>query len=358
MLNYNDTTRLSRINLRVAASPFCNFNCIYCDGSKSRAPGKPGAMEDFRRKPLNEGIIKTTTLVKIIKIFRIAGFGGVTLTGGEPFLNSELDIIINEFEKMGMLRIEVTTNGMLLNTYLQKKGHMPNGLTLLKVSLDTFDPVKFRAITHRDALENVLSGIKAVKLKSPKLKIRVNKVLLRSDIKLLVNYIKFCERSNIDEITLLDLLLNNPQEKIFFQKEFISIPEVMEFLSLHIGCNFHLDKRYGYQARLFSGLRIILKDSSSALRFEQCKNCPVYCQEGLYTVRIATDGTITTCPDRTAKLPFIDGVQELKNGTLIKRVSELAELFLTQKKYVSNRNEFFRRNGIHINNIKKFEVGT
>jgi hypothetical protein len=44
---------------------------------------------------------------------------------------------------------------------------------------------------------------------------------------------------------------------------------------------------------------------------------------------VATDGTITTCPDRTGKLSFIDGVEALKNGTLLDEINQLATLFIT-----------------------------
>jgi molybdenum cofactor biosynthesis enzyme MoaA len=345
MLKNDNATYLSKKNIRVAITPFCNFNCVYCDGPTSRTPGKPGAMEDFRRKPLNEGVISTTEMVKIIKAFNTAGFEGVTLTGGEPFVNSEWDVIVNESAKSGMSRVEVTTNGMLLNEYLKRKKHLPIGLTLLKVSLDTSDPKRFKALTRRDEFDNVIRGIKATKLDRPDLKIRANKVLLRSDMGNLINYIEFCERSGLDEITLLDLVLNNPQENTFFQKEFIPMPEVMEFLSKQKGYIFDNDQRYGCQTHLSGGLRIILKDSNLTLRFDRCEKCPIYCQEGLYTIRVATDGTITTCPDRTAKLPFIDGVSELKNGTLGNRAHELAELFLNARQMNTHR-EFFLKNGI------------
>jgi MoaA/NifB/PqqE/SkfB family radical SAM enzyme len=58
---------LDKRNIRVAISPFCNLNCAYCDGPKGRKKGKPGAMEDFRKKPLKYGIIKIDEFLKIIK---------------------------------------------------------------------------------------------------------------------------------------------------------------------------------------------------------------------------------------------------------------------------------------------------
>src|SRR4030042_5596889 len=110
---------LDKRNIRVAISPFCNLDCVYCDGSKARRPNRPGAMEDFRREPLDQGVINTPTFVKIIEALHQAEFSGMALTGGEPFLNPEWNVIVNECQKMGMSRIGVTTNGMLLGAYLE-----------------------------------------------------------------------------------------------------------------------------------------------------------------------------------------------------------------------------------------------
>jgi len=339
---------LKKRNIRVAISPFCNLNCIYCDGQKSRKPGKSGAMEDFRRKPLSQGIISTGIFIEIIKALHLSGFNGMTLTGGEPFLNPDWVMIVSESKKIGMSKIGITTNGILLSTYLQKNKHLPEGLTLLTISLDTFDPNRFKAITGSDKLEEVMEGLKAAKKDNPKLTIRANKVLLRSDMKSLLDYIRFCEKTGVvDEINLLNLILKDQQSKKFFEKEFISASEALDFFSKHTEYKFSIDDKYEFNAKLPSGLRIVLKDTNLTLRSNECINCPIYCQEGLYTVRIATDGTITTCPDYRAELSFINGPLELKNRELLKKVSKLVQVF-TMVKQKNTLREFFRRNNIKL----------
>jgi|YNPMSStandDraft_1061717.scaffolds.fasta_scaffold11803_3 molybdenum cofactor biosynthesis enzyme MoaA len=324
--------RLKRANLRIALSPFCNLNCLYCDGPKSRMANKPGAMEDFRRKPLEAGNISTEILIQIIEVLHKAGFEGVSFTGGEPLLNKDWDTIVTETAQIGMSRVEITTNGMLLDTYLQQKGRMPEGLTLLKVSLDTYDSHRFENLTGGGKLEKIIGGITTLKGIQPELRVRANKVLLRSDLSSLIDYLDFCAQNRIDEVMLLDLVLNNPNdpnERIFFQREFVPVEETMSILSNQFSINSFDHNRYGYEVRLPSGIRVLLKDSNLTLRAEKCFGCPIYCQEGIYTIRVATDGTITTCPDRTGKLSFIDGVEALKNGTLLDEINQLATLFIT-----------------------------
>jgi molybdenum cofactor biosynthesis enzyme MoaA len=337
---------LDRRNIRVAVSPFCNLNCIYCDGQRSRKPDKPGAMEDFRKKPLSQGVISTDEFVKIIGALHLAGFDGMTLTGGEPFLNPEWDVIVEKSKEIGMSRVGVTTNGVLLNSYLKKNVHLPKGLTLLTLSLDTVDPKRFNAITGQDKFNEIIKGIKAAKKDNPKLIIRANKVVLRSDMKFLLDYIKFCEKTGaFNEVNLLNLVLKERQSKNFFEKEFISAADILKFFGENTKYKFSIDEKYEYNAESPNGLKIILKDTNLTLRNKQCANCPIYCQEGFYTVRVATDGNITACPDHRAELPSIDGAEELKNGTLSKSADRLVKIFETVK-LEKTLDYFFARNNI------------
>lgn len=281
-------------------------------------------MEDFRKKPLEYGIIKTNAFLKIIKSLHVAGFSGMTLTGGEPLLNPAWDKIVEKSKKIGMSRIGLTTNGVLLSAYLKKNKHLPRGLTLLTVSLDSLDPKRFQKITGLDKLKDIIKGLKAAKKDNPNLVIRANKVVLRSDLKSLLDYIKLCEKNKlVDEINLLNLILKNDGDKKFFENEFMSAKNVLEFFSNHAKYKFSIDKKYEYSAKLSSGLKIVLKDTNLTLRNNKCINCPIYCQEGFFTVRIATDGNITTCPDYHSQLPSIDGIKEIKKDTLDNKMHNL-----------------------------------
>ena len=338
---------LNKRNIRVAIFPLCNFNCIYCDGEQRYGkPGRPGAMEDFRRKPLGDGNINIDMILEIIKALHLAGFEGMTLTGGEPFLNPEWDVIVERSKGIGMKRVGITTNGLLLNTYIQKNKHLPTGLDLVTISLDTIDPKRFKEITGNDKLGEIIRGLKAAKKANPKLIIRANKIVMRSDTKSFLDYIKFCKKSGfIDEINLLNLILKDKKNVEFFEKEFMSTEEILNFFSKQKRYNFSMDDKYEFIARLPSGLKIILKDTNLTLRNRQCLGCPIYCQEGFYTVRVATDGTINTCMDYRVKLPFIDGPAEFNKGTLLKKVKGLVKDFESVRLQKTLR-KFFEINNI------------
>jgi len=328
MSTKKDVFSLSKRNIRVAISSACNLSCIYCDYADGAKMNTPGSMEDFRSKPLKEGVIDTDTYIEIIRALCLTGFKGMTLTGGEPLLNSQWDHIVSEARKDGMERVGLTTNGMLLDSYIEKEGKLPDGLALLTLSLDTIDPKRFKDVTRKGNLEQVIRGVRRARESNPDLLIRANKVVLRSDMNSLVDYIRFCDESEvINEVNFLNLILKLPENKGFFQREFISAQEIMNFLLEKTNGTFFKDSKHEFILELPSGLKIILKDTNLTMRARQCDDCSIYCQEGFFTVRVATDGTIMLCPDYSAELPFIDGQLALQEGTLIDEVREMVKIF-------------------------------
>lgn len=317
---------------RIALSSVCNFNCIYCDGPRSRRPDRPGSMEDFRHTPLDKGNIDTKTYFQILKSLHSAGFCGVVFTGGEPLLNPDWDKIADEAKRIGFANIHLTTNAMLLRSYLRKKKHFPKSITMLGLSLDTIDPTEFKRITGgMGDLNELMLGLKEVKADRPDITVKVNKVLLRSNIDSITDFVRFCEESgSVDEVNLLNLILKEPNvqaNREFFEKEFVSPDDVKDHLLRELSSEFKFeyDGKYDYSVKLPSGMRITLKDTNITMRTEECETCPIYCQEGFYTVRVATDGTITKCIDYKGVLPYIDAVKEICNGTLDKSLKAMVD---------------------------------
>ena len=313
---------------RIAMTPACNIKCTYCEGTAGFKAGKPGAMEDFRKEGLETGIISTDTLVTIIDTLHQVGFKGVTLTGGEPTLNSNWDFIVEESARLGMEKVEMTTNGTTMKRYMDKKGKLPSGLSLVKVSLDTPDPVLFKQIRGGANLPDIIDGIKEI---NQSVKIRANRVILRSDLDKLDGYFDFIRDLGFKEVLLLDLVFHpnrdSQKDAAFFEKEYIKMDDLMESLGKTHGMVFTGD-RYGHQTQ-YGDLRIILKDSNLTLRNDMCEACPVYCQEGLYTMRIATDGNITLCPDFKGELPSVNAKESIKDGTLKTKLAELVDVLET-----------------------------
>lgn len=315
---------------RIAMTPACNIKCAYCEGAAGFRPGKPGAMEDFRREPLESGIISVDILIAIIGAIHRVGFTGITLTGGEPTLNPNWDFVIEESQRLGMEKAELTTNGTTIKRYMYRSGGLPRGLSLVKISLDTPDPELFREIRGGANLADIIEGIETIK---GKVKTRANRVVLRSDLSKFDNYLNFIKSLGFEELLLLDLVFHpnrdNRKDAEFFAKEYVPAEELMVFLKENYGMEFTSD-RYGHQAQ-YGNLRVILKDSNLTLRNNICDICPIYCQEGLYTMRVATDGNITLCPDFKAELSSINAVGAIKKGNLEYELARLVDILETAR---------------------------
>lgn len=102
-------------NIRIAISPVCNMNCIYCIGDNRNINNRRmAAMEDIRNTPLSNGCISTEQLLNILTVFQRVGFNGISLTGGEPMINPDWGRIIDSAADMGFKRREITTNRLLV----------------------------------------------------------------------------------------------------------------------------------------------------------------------------------------------------------------------------------------------------
>jgi cyclic pyranopterin phosphate synthase len=99
-------------------------------------------------------------IAKLARVFTRLGAGKIRLTGGEPLLRRDLDRLINQLTTDENLSdLALTTNGVFLAT--QAAVLRNAGLGRITVSLDTLQPERFRALTRRDNLRNVLEGIHA-----------------------------------------------------------------------------------------------------------------------------------------------------------------------------------------------------
>ncbi len=319
---------LSPRHARISMSPACNMSCEYCDGPKDRQ--QLWAMEDFRGSPLSAGIISTETYRKIISALQEVGVSGIAMTGGEPFLNKDWDKIADHAKEVWMKNVNITTNGLLLHSYLDNKWKIPDSVTLLNISLDTFDPEVFQRVTRTGNLARVTSWLRKLKECNPELPIRANKVWLRSTSGDLPEYIKECENLGVfRDVNLLSLIRKSHRDQEFVEREFISAEEIMAVLEKELGCTFATDAKYEFRSMSPGWLQIVVKDTNLTMRAPECEKCPMYCQEGFYTIRVATDWTMMTCWDYSAKtspIPIIDAKKAIQNETLVDELREMVEV--------------------------------
>jgi GTP 3',8-cyclase len=152
-------------DLRVSLTDRCNLRCTYC---------MPADFADWLPDP---SLLTTDELIEVLDVATALGITGVRLTGGEPLLRPD---VVDVVRRIGGLthapEISLTTNGLRLVDLAAPLREA--GLRRVNVSLDTLDPERFRALTHRDRHADVLAGIRAAQ-DAGLAPVKVNAVLMR-----------------------------------------------------------------------------------------------------------------------------------------------------------------------------------
>ena len=138
-------------DLRISVSDRCNFRCPYCMPAEIFG-------ESYRFLPKDE-ILTFEETHRLAGIFAGLGVTKLRITGGEPLLRSDLDLLIGMLAKIPEIEdLTLTTNGYLLDHQALRLREA--GLNRVTVSLDTLDDAIFKEMNGRgfDTLK-VLEGI-------------------------------------------------------------------------------------------------------------------------------------------------------------------------------------------------------
>jgi cyclic pyranopterin phosphate synthase len=155
-------------DLRISVTDRCNFRCVYC--MPKEVFGRSYRFMD--RKEL----LTFEEIERIGRAFVAAGVGKIRITGGEPLLRRDLEVLVGRLVAIGGLDVALTTNGALLP---QKAGALAEaGLRRVTVSLDSLDDDTFRAMNDVGfGVGRVLEGIDAAARAG--LRVKVNAVVKR-----------------------------------------------------------------------------------------------------------------------------------------------------------------------------------
>jgi GTP 3',8-cyclase len=150
--------------LRVSVTDRCNMRCIYCMPRGNVRWFNEQDMLDF------------SEISRLVSILADLGIERIRLTGGEPLLRPNLKNLIISLAKLeGIKSISMTTNGLLFG---EKARELKDaGLESVNISLDTFRPDRFKAITGINGLNKVIDAINAAE--SVGLNVKINTVVIR-----------------------------------------------------------------------------------------------------------------------------------------------------------------------------------
>ncbi|MES2511312.1 MAG: GTP 3',8-cyclase MoaA [Pseudomonadota bacterium] len=144
-------------DLRISVTDRCNFRCSYCMPSEV-------FNKDYAFLP-QTSLLSFEEISRLARVFVAHGVEKIRLTGGEPLLRKNIEVLIEMLAKLQTpqgkpLDITLTTNASLLAKKAQALKDA--GLQRVTVSLDGLDDAVFRRMNDVDfPVADVLRGIEA-----------------------------------------------------------------------------------------------------------------------------------------------------------------------------------------------------
>lgn len=143
-----DTLERPLKDLRISVTDRCNYRCNYCMPFDEYVWAEKSELLSFEE------------IIRMASIFLGIGVEKIRLTGGEPLVRQNLEQLVAGLTALEQLKdLCLTTNASLLADKAVKL--KAAGLKRINVSLDTLRPDRFRELTRRGDLKQVLRGIQA-----------------------------------------------------------------------------------------------------------------------------------------------------------------------------------------------------
>lgn len=298
--------------LRVSVTDRCNFRCFYCI-----------PREKFKFIP-HEEILRYEEILRLVKIFVSLGIKKIRITGGEPLIRKEIEKLFHEIIKIRKIeKVSVTTNGYFLTKFIplfKKTGVSVN------VSLDTLDREKFKNITKVDGLKNVLEGL--YKAKEENLKVKLNTVLMRSNIDEAEKLIEFASSLSFP-IRFIELMPFS--DKDLWKKEYVSQEELVKILSKRWSIEKYNEK-LGEGPSVYYRIREngVVVGFISPISHNFCDKCN--------RVRLTSDGFLYPCLSRELKFNLKKLIIEGEDDNYIReRIREI--IYNKPFSYLMDENE-------------------
>ncbi len=146
-------------DLRISVTDRCNFRCNYC-------MPKEVFDKDYPYLP-HSALLTFEEITRLARQFIAHGVQKIRLTGGEPLLRKNIEVLIDQLAALRTvdgepLDITLTTNGSLLAR--KARALKDAGLRRVTVSLDGLDDAVFRRMNDVDfPVADVLEGIAAAR---------------------------------------------------------------------------------------------------------------------------------------------------------------------------------------------------
>lgn len=207
-------------DLRVSLTDRCNLRCTYCMPPEG-LDWLPGA-----------DVLTDEEILRLITIgVQRLGIKTVRLTGGEPLLRKNLELLVADIAALSPApEIALTTNGIGLAARADKLAAA--GLRRINVSLDTLDPETFARLSRRRRLPDVLAGIAAAR-EAGLAPVKINTVLLRGiNDREAFDLLSWAMAEHV-QLRFIEQMPLDPQHG-WQRDEMITAADIMQQLSRHV----------------------------------------------------------------------------------------------------------------------------
>jgi molybdenum cofactor biosynthesis protein A len=176
--------------LRLAVTDRCNLRCFYCMPE-----------EGMKYLPKKE-LLTFEEIERIVTLLAQMGITKIRLTGGEPFVRTDLMELISRITSInGIYDVHITTNGILTAPHVKELKAM--GIASVNLSMDTLDAARFKMITRRDEFAKTWHTLQ---------------LLLENEIPVKLNAVVM-ENKNTDDITPMVELTRRQNISVRFIEE-------------------------------------------------------------------------------------------------------------------------------------------
>lgn len=269
--------------VRLSVTDRCDLRCRYC------------MAEQMTFLP-RQDILRFEEIEQLADLFIARGVTRIRLTGGEPLVRRDVGKLIASLGRrigQGLEELTLTTNGTQLTRFAPRLRDA--GVRRVNVSLDSRDPGRFRYITRRGDLDQVLGGIAAAR--EAGLAVKINMVALRGlNDDEIVPMLRWCIGEGYD-LTLIETMPLGEVEDARGD-HFLPLDAVKSRLETEFALMPSL-RRTGGPARYWevgdSGIRLGL---ITPLTANFCAGCN--------RIRVAATGTVYGCLGHDQKIELRD----------------------------------------------------
>ena len=277
-MNVRDKFKRPIKDLRISVIDKCNFRCPYCMPKEIF-----GERYQFLK---NNELLSFDEIYEITKIFAKIGVEKLRITGGEPLLRKDLNLLIKDLKSIDNIKeIALTTNGFLLKKHAQSLKE--SGLDRLTVSLDSLNSDSYKKLNGQNldlnkTLESIEfanhMGFENIKINTVVMKgINEDQIIKLAEFgrknNLIIRYIEYMDVGNINGW--------KPEDVVSAKEIIKTIEKKYKLTPLESNYYGEVASRYGFE----DGVGEIGIISSVSKPF--CADCT--------RSRITADGLMYTC---------------------------------------------------------------